>query len=99
MACSTGLVEVGSLALDDGERDAVDEQDDVGPAGLVAAGPLDGELLGDVEDVVPRFVPVDVAEREALGVALDRLGEALAQGEQVVELLVGPDEPVVERDS
>jgi len=49
-----------------------------------------------VVDVPLRVLPVDVVQREALEVAFDGLLEALAQAEQVVDLLVGPHQAVVE---
>ena len=74
---------------------AVDEEHDVGTAGLVAAATLDHELLGYVVNVVVGMFPVDVVELKAPGVSLNRLLQAPAQAQQVVDLLVGPQQAVV----
>jgi len=87
--------EVGALALDRGEGDAVDEEDDIGAAGLRASATLDRELVGDVVDVVGGVLPVDVADRVAAGVAVDRLRQADAEGQEVVQRLACPHQPVV----
>ena len=83
------------LALDDDEGDAVDEADDVGPAGLVAGGAGDLKFGRDVEGVVARVLPVDEAQGVSLGLALDVLVDALAESEEVVNLLARAAEPVV----
>ena len=83
------VVQVGALALDHGEGDAVDEEHDIGAAGGVAAALLDGELVGDVVDVTFGVLPVDIVEAEALAVAVDRLGEARAQRQQLIDAGVG----------
>ncbi len=82
-------VEVGALALDHHQRDAVDEQHQVGPAGGVAALPLDAIFLGDMVDVALGVLPVDIVQRVALAVAIDGLGQAGAQGQQLVDPLAG----------
>ena len=53
----------GPLELEDGEGDAVDVDDDVGPLFVVA---LDGDLLGDREVVAVRVRPVDEADGRGL---------------------------------
>ncbi len=63
----------------------------------MAAGALDGEFVGDVVDVVFGMLPVDVAEVEALGVAVHRLLEACTQGQQLVDALVGRHQPLDQR--
>lgn len=88
------VLHVGPLALDHGERNPVDEQHDVGAAGVVAAGPLDDVFLRDVKDVVRKVVPVDVVERKALHVAADRLLQALAPQQQLIDFLVPADQTV-----
>ena len=93
-----GVLYVGTLALDDAERNAVHEEDDVGPVGLGHPRAADGKLLGDVEDVVARILPVDVLHHEALAVAVDNLFEGFARGEQVVDRLRSLHEPLVHRD-
>ena len=97
ICCEIGLLHLlrRRLALDHRQGDAVDEQDDVGPRGLVAPRALDGELGRHVEDIVLGMLPVDVAKVEALGVALDGLLQRRAQREQVVDVLVGALQPVV----
>ena len=52
-----------------------------------------------MEDVArqPRLrVPVDVLERKTLRVPLNRLLQTLPEDQQVVDLFVGPNEPVVD---
>ena len=93
-----GVLHVGTLALDDAERNAVHEKDDVGPVGVGHPRAADGKLLGDVEDVVARILPVDVLHHEALAVAVDNLFEGFARGEQVVDRLRSLHEPLVHRD-
>ena len=78
--------------LDAGEGDAIDEADDIVAPCLVAAGALALELRGDVEGVVAGGLPVDAAQVESLGLALDCLVEAFAQREQVIDLLAGAHE-------
>ena len=89
-----GSVEIRAFTFDDDDGDAVDEEDNIRAAGLVAATPLDGEFLSDVVDVALRVLPINVVQAEALGIALDGLGEAGAQGEQFVDALAGGDEAV-----
>ena len=93
-----GVLHVGTLALDDAERNAVHEEDDVGPVGVGHPRAADGKLLGNVEDVVARILPVDVLHHEALAVAVDNLFEGFARGEQVVDRLRSLHEPLVHRD-
>src|SRR5262249_55815408 len=89
---------VGPVAFDQREGNAVDEENDVRAAGLLPGGPLDLELFGDVKDVVPGTLPIDVIQCEALRVAVNRLLEALAQGDQFVNPLVRPRRPVCQGD-
>ncbi len=91
-------VQVGAFALDDHKGDSVDKADQVGAAGFVGALTLDDELLGDVVDVVFRFVPIDKAEGIVARVPLDGLGQGDAQGEDFVDALVGVGESIVEAD-
>ncbi len=63
-----------------------------------AIGSLNAEFFGDVKDVVcqPGFwIPVDEVDGETPGIARDRLGQTLSRHEQVVDLFVGPHQPVV----
>ena len=57
--------DVRALALDDDERDAVDEEHDVGNDVLVrlASGFVDAELVDRQEVVALRVLPVDVVHR------------------------------------
>src|SRR5215475_676424 len=89
---------VGPAAFDHCEGNAVDEENDIRTTALLPGGPLDLELFGDVKDVVLRTLPIDVIQCEALSVAVDRLLEALAQGDQVVNPLVRPRRPVGQGD-
>src|SRR5690606_40534200 len=70
------------------DRDAVHERDDIAALGLARRCPLDRELCGDVEEVVLRPLPIDVAERVALRVAVDGLRDGRAEDERVVDVLV-----------
>ena len=90
-----GNEQVGALALNDDEGDAVDEANQIGAAGLAAAAPFDLEFLGDVEDVALRVLPIDVVQREALGVAVHSLRQADAQRQPLVDALIGDDGAVV----
>ena len=87
-----------SLALDDGKGNAIDEQHDV-RAGVVLPVPaVHGEFLRDVEHVVLRVVPVDIAEIEAEHFAVaDGLRIAFAQQQRVINLLAGAHEAVRQR--
>jgi len=89
---------VRALALDDDERNAVHKQHDVRAAGLIAAGPLDGELLRDVIDVVLRVLPVDVVQTVVFGVAVHGLRQADAERQQLVHGLVGLHQPLIKLD-
>ena len=89
--------QVGALALDDHQRDAVDEQHQVGTARLVAARLFDGILLADLIAVALGMGPVDVAERVALGIAVDCLGQGRAEGQQLIDALVGRQQALLER--
>ena len=86
------------FALDDGKGNAVDEQHDI-RAGVVLPVPaVHGELLRDVEHVVLRVVPVDIAEIEAEHFAVaDGLRIAFAQQQRVINLLAGAHEAVRQR--
>ena len=53
-----GIALVGILVLDDRDRDAVDEEDDVGAVAF-AAGRSGSPLIGDVETVVLGMREVD----------------------------------------
>lgn len=87
-------VRVDPLELDEDEREAIDEADEIGAAqgGL----PLDPELLGEEEVVRLRVVPVDDADaalRLAVVVVAGRAGaDDEAVLEEGVELAVGLDE-------
>ena len=81
---------VRSLAFDDAERDAIDEQNNVRPARLGRAGTLNVELLADMEDVVGENGPVDVFQRTAARVALDRLIERGAKLQEIGRQFVQP---------
>ena len=94
-----GHLDLRRLALDHREGNAVDEQYDVRPTGLDAAGALHGEFGGHVVDVVRptcrKVAPVHVVQRETLQVTLDGLLQRHAQGQQVVDRLVGLEQPVI----
>lgn len=83
---------IGALAFDDDEGDAVDEADDVRATGIQTAGAFHFKLSGDVENVIGRVLPIDVAKGEAAGFLTDGLVEAFAEGEQVVDLFAGADQ-------
>ena len=85
------------FALDHRKGDAVDKQHDVQAAEFLAAGALERELGRHMEDVVFRVVPVNVAQGEALGVALNGLFQALAQPQEIVDQPPGVLEPLGER--
>ena len=89
---------MGSLALDDGEGNAVDEQHDI-RTGIVPLVPaVYGEFLGHMEEVVVPVVPVDVFQIEAEGLAAAHgFGIAFAQQEGIVNLLTGAHQTVYQR--
>jgi hypothetical protein len=60
----------------------------------VAPALFDSKLLRDVVDVALRAFPVDIVQAKALLVAVDGLLQAGAQGEQLVDALVGGDQAV-----
>src|SRR5690606_36870168 len=82
------------LALDDHERNAVHEADDVRPPRLRGSGCLDVELLRHVVDVPLRMFPVNVADRVAAAVAVDRLRDRPPQPKEIPDLLVRSDEAI-----
>jgi len=60
----------------------------------VAPCPLDGVFGSDMIDVAFGVIPVDVNEGKALRVAENGLRQRLAQAQQIVNLLVGPHQPI-----
>ena len=87
-----------SLALDDGKGNAIDEQHDVRAGVVLPVLAVHGELLRDVEHVVLRVVPVDIAEIEAEHFAVaDGLRIAFAQQQRVVNLFAGAHEAIGQR--
>jgi hypothetical protein len=63
---------------------------------FLASCPFDLELLRDVVRVPLWMIPIDVAKRETLDIALNRLLERLSEAEQIVDLFVGPNQAVVD---
>ena len=88
---AAGLVEAfrRALVFDDDEGNAVDEGHEVATLGPGADRARHRELRGDVEHVVVGLLPIDEAERVALAVAVDGLGNRGAEQEGVVNVLVG----------
>lgn len=80
------------FALDYGQRDAVDEEDQIRTEDLMAAAALDFKFLSDMVDVVGWFFPVDVLQGRAFNVAINGLLNAFTKTEQVVNLFVGADQ-------
>jgi hypothetical protein len=97
-----GLPDVGVqvgwvLQLDQHQRQAVDEQHDVGPARVVR--PLDGELV-DGQPLVARWVgPVDQAHKVAARFAVLLVLHRHAAHQQPVEVAVGGQQHRVPRSS
>ena len=89
------VLHVGPLALDDHQRNPVDEEHDVGSAGLLATTALDHELLGHVVGVVFRMFPVDIIKLKALGVSFDRLLQTLPHAQQVIRFLIGWQQAII----
>ena len=83
-----GTFDVGTLAFDDDQWDAVHEKHDIGAVGVAGTRTCDGKLFSDVIDIVLGMLPVDVAHGVALLVAVDALFEGLAEGEHVIHGLV-----------
>ena len=84
-----GLLVGEVLQLDDGEGDAVDEDDDVGPAMFVFD---DGELVDGAEVVVFRVVEVDQGDVLTADFAVVKDVDFDAVDEHVMEGAVGLDE-------
>ena len=82
-----GVSDGGALALDDGEREAVDEHDDVGDDVLLRPEHL--VLAGNDPLVAIRLVEVEESDRVALAPFAAVLFEGDAVGERGVERLVG----------
>ena len=89
-----GLFQVGALALDYHQGDAVDEHHYIRPAGELAVAALHLEFVAHLEHIVGRVSPVYVLQRKALGIAVYGLLQALAQGQKVIGLLAGVDQAV-----
>ena len=83
-----GAFDVGTLAFNDDQWDAVHEEYNVRTVGVAGTRTCDGKLLGDLIDVVFGVLPVDVAHGIALFVAVDALFEGFAEGEHVIHRLV-----------
>ena len=81
--------DIRTFALDNHQRDAVHEEHDVGTVCVVGTNAGNGKFLGNVIDVVLWMLPVDVTHRIAFLVAVDALFEGLAEGEHVIDGLVG----------
>src|SRR3990172_3659454 len=76
------------LALDDGKRDAIHKEHNVGPGGLVAPGPSDFEFSGDVKGVILPVLPVDVPHGKAFRIAVYRLLLSGAERQQIINSLI-----------
>ena len=92
---AVGVDQVGAFAFDDNQRDAVDEEHNIGAAGFFGTALFDDEFIGNVIKVVFGMRPVDVIEGKAAGVAIDRLRQAGAEGQQFVDFLVGANKAIV----
>ena len=88
---AAGLVEAfrRALVLDDDEGNAVYERHEVATLGAGADRARHRKLRGHVEHVVVGLFPIDEAERIALAVAVNGLGDGGAEQEGVVDVLVG----------
>ena len=80
----------GCLRLDQDQRHAVDEQDEVGP--LLGLAGAEGVLLGDDVQVLLEVVEVDELDGDMLAVLAE--GHRLLAGDPGGELLVGLDQAV-----
>ena len=89
------VLHVWPLALNDHQRNPVDEKHEVGPTGLLAAAALDYEFLGHVVGVVFGMFPVNIIELKALGISFDRLLQTLSHAQQVIRFLVGWQQAVI----
>jgi hypothetical protein len=79
-----------TLAFDDAERNAVDEENNVRPPCLGRAGTLDIELLTNMEGVVSGIGPIDVFQGPPACVTLDRLIERRAKLQEIGRQFVQP---------
>ena len=87
-----GLPDVGGLVggvlqLDQHQRQAVDKQHDVGPAGMVR--PLDRELVDRPAFVAAGVCPIGQAHKIAHGFAVALVLHRHARHQQFVECTVG----------
>ena len=55
----------------------------------MAAGPLDGEFLRDVKEVVFGVIPVDVMHGKALDITVHRLLQTFPQAQKVIYFFIG----------
>jgi len=89
------VLHVGPLALNDHQRNPVDEEHDVGSAGLVGATALNHKLLSYVIGVILGMLPIDIIKLKALSVSFDRLLQALSHTQQVVRFLVSWQQAII----
>ncbi|GCD65879.1 hypothetical protein NBRC3279_1370 [Acetobacter pasteurianus NBRC 3279] len=80
---------IGALGLDDGQWNAVDEADNVWPAGLCQIRAQDAEFLGKGKAVVLRVLPVDEGDGRVGLVPVDELGNGNAEQQMRGHLVIG----------
>ena len=74
-----GLSIGGALALHDNQRDAVDEQDDIGDIMFLIADPLHLKFRCAVKGIFLRVFPIDIVDGKAFGVSFNRLRYARSE--------------------
>ncbi|GCD67269.1 hypothetical protein NBRC3279_2760 [Acetobacter pasteurianus NBRC 3279] len=80
---------IGALGLDHGQWNAVDEADNVRPAGLGQIRAQDAEFLGEGKAVVLRVLPVDQSDGRVGLVPVDELGNGNAEQQMRGHLVIG----------
>ena len=72
-----------SFALDNYERNSVNEEHNIRTAFLIASGLFNFEFLGYMKNILVPIFPVNVFERTAFLVPFNCLLKTLAQAEQI----------------
>ncbi|GAL97020.1 hypothetical protein ATR1_057c0005 [Acetobacter tropicalis] len=80
---------IGALGLDDGQRNPVDEADDVRPAGLRQIRTQNAVFFGEGKAVIFRVLPVDEGDGRVGLAAVNELGNGNAEQQMRGHLVIG----------
>ncbi|GCD56015.1 hypothetical protein NBRC3222_1352 [Acetobacter pasteurianus NBRC 3222] len=80
---------IRTLGLDHGQRNTVDEADNIRPAGLGQIRAQDAEFLGEGKAVVLRVLPVDQRDGRIGLAPVDELGNGNAEQQMRGHLVIG----------